>query len=75
MTIINQEFSDSLSSKDLEMFGLTNYEAKTYFNMLPLGLTKAKDISNISNIPFGRIYEVLTSLEHKGLLKKQDSRP
>ena len=64
-----------LNPKDLETFGLSSYEAKVYFNMLPLGQTTAKDISNISNIPFGRIYDVMTSLENKGIIEKQDTRP
>ena len=64
-----------LNPKDLENFGLSSYEAKVYVSMLPLGQTTAKDISNISNIPFGRIYDVLTSLENKGIIEKQDTRP
>ena len=64
-----------VNPKDLETFGLSSYEAKVYFSMLPLGQTTAKDISNISNIPFGRIYDVMTSLENKGIIEKQDTRP
>ena len=64
-----------LSPKDLETFGLSSYEAKVYFNMLSLGQSTAKDISIISNIPFGRIYDVMTSLENKGIIEKQDTRP
>lgn len=44
-------------------------------SMLSLGLCSAKTISDESTIPFGRIYDVLTSLENKGMLDKQDSRP
>ena len=65
----------SVNPKDLETFGLSSYEAKVYFSMLPLGQTTAKDISNKSNIPFGRIYDVMTSLENKGIIEKQDTRP
>ena len=59
----------------LEAFGLSTYEAKVYMTMLSLGLSTAKKISDESTIPFGRIYDVLTSLENKGMLDKQDSRP
>ena len=64
-----------INPSDLEVFGLSSYEAKVYVTMLPLGQTTAKDISNKSNIPFGRIYDVMSSLEIKGLIEKQDSRP
>ncbi|OLS26411.1 MAG: hypothetical protein HeimC3_09610 [Candidatus Heimdallarchaeota archaeon LC_3] len=72
MVLLND---DILSSTELENFGLSNYEAKTYLNMLSMGLNTAKEISNESNIPFGRIYDILSSLENKGLVEKQDSRP
>ncbi|MHA2363984.1 MAG: TrmB family transcriptional regulator [Candidatus Hodarchaeales archaeon] len=75
MVFSELKINSQLMPKDLEMFGLTSYEAKTYLNMLSIGFTTAKDISNLSSIPFGRIYDVLTSLEHKGLVDKQDSRP
>ncbi len=64
-----------INPKDLETFGLSSYEAKVYVSMLPLGQTTAKDVSNVSNIPFGRIYDVMTSLENKGIIEKQDTRP
>lgn len=65
----------TINPSDLETFGLSSYEAKVYVTMLPLGQTTAKDISNKSSIPFGRIYDVMSSLEIKGLIDKQDSRP
>ncbi|MHA2102638.1 MAG: TrmB family transcriptional regulator [Candidatus Hodarchaeales archaeon] len=64
-----------ISSTELENFGLSNYEAKTYLNMLSMGLSTAKEISDESEVPFGRIYDVLGSLEDKGLIERQDSRP
>jgi sugar-specific transcriptional regulator TrmB len=64
-----------ISSTELENFGLSNYEAKTYLNMLSMGLCTAKEISDESEVPFGRIYDVLGSLEDKGLIERQDSRP
>ncbi len=66
---------ESIDVKELEMFGLSNYEARAYLHLLPMGLTTAKHLSSLSSIPGGRIYEVLTTLEQKGLVQKQDSRP
>lgn len=56
-------------------FGLSTYEAKVFYSMLNLGFATAREISNTSEIPFGRIYDVLGSLEDKELIEKQDSRP
>jgi sugar-specific transcriptional regulator TrmB len=63
-----------ISSEELEMFGLSSYEAKAYLALLP-GVKSAKEIVRDSNIPTGRIYDILNSLEDKGLTEKQDSRP
>lgn len=62
-------------SKDLELLGLSSYESKTYLAMLPLGFTEAKALANLVSIPMGRIYDVLSSLEGKGIIDRQDSRP
>jgi sugar-specific transcriptional regulator TrmB len=57
------------------MFGLSNYESRAYLTLLSAGIGTAKEISDDSKIPFGRIYDVLSSLENKGLADKQESRP
>ncbi|MHA2305448.1 MAG: TrmB family transcriptional regulator [Candidatus Hodarchaeales archaeon] len=57
------------------MFGLSNYESRAYLTLLSSGIMTAKGISVESNIPFGRVYDVLKSLEDKGLVDKQESRP
>ena len=49
--------------------GLTANEAKAYEMMLRLGKTTASHISKESKVPYGRIYNVLASLEEKGLIK------
>lgn len=59
----------------LEDLGLSSYEARVYYTMLGLGFSTAREVSNQSDIPFGRIYDVLGSLEDKDLIEKQDSRP
>ncbi len=61
--------------KALEDLGLTGYEAKTYYSLLSTGLSEAKVICNHSGVPWGRIYDVLNSLEGKGLVESQSSRP
>ncbi|MFX0117469.1 MAG: TrmB family transcriptional regulator [Candidatus Hodarchaeota archaeon] len=61
--------------KALEELGLTNYEAKTYHTLLSIGISDAKEIHTRSGVPWGRIYDVLNTLEGKGLVESQLSRP
>jgi sugar-specific transcriptional regulator TrmB len=71
-----QESEETHSIYDtLEDFGLSSYESKVFYSMLNLGFSTAREISNASSIPFGRIYDVLGTLEDKDLVEKQDSRP
>ncbi|MFW9915621.1 MAG: TrmB family transcriptional regulator [Candidatus Thorarchaeota archaeon] len=61
--------------KALEELGLTSYEAKTYHALLSAGISDAKEICSQSGVPWGRIYDVLATLERKGLVESQSSRP
>jgi sugar-specific transcriptional regulator TrmB len=61
--------------EELEEFGLTKYESKVYLTLLSGGISDARSLSIRSGVPFGRIYDVLASLESKGLVEKQVSRP
>ncbi len=54
---------------DLSEIGLTQNEAKAYETLLKLGKTTAAHVCKESRIPYGRIYDVLASLEEKGLAK------
>ncbi|MHA1975601.1 MAG: TrmB family transcriptional regulator [Candidatus Hodarchaeales archaeon] len=67
--------SQEITPEELEVFGLSSYESRVYLSLLPSGIRTAKEISSDSKIPFGRIYDVLSSLEDKGLVDRQESRP
>jgi sugar-specific transcriptional regulator TrmB len=54
---------------DFKELGLTSNETKVYEVMLRLGKTTAGHICKESQVPYGRIYTVLASLEEKGLIK------
>jgi sugar-specific transcriptional regulator TrmB len=54
---------------DFKEIGLTVNETKVYEVMLRLGKTTAGHICKESQVPYGRIYNVLESLEEKGLIK------
>ena len=54
---------------------LSNYEINTYITLLNSNNLTAREISNKSNVPTGRIYEILEGLKDKGMIEIQDSRP
>src|SRR5262249_30668348 len=55
--------------------GLTGYEIRVYLSALGSGSMSAFDISKKSGVPYSKIYEVLNSLEEKGWLESDTSRP
>ncbi|UCG04230.1 MAG: TrmB family transcriptional regulator [Candidatus Heimdallarchaeota archaeon] len=60
----------------LERYGLTNYEFTAYKTLLHRGACDAKELSDKSKVPMGRIYDVTDLLENKGLIDIQKySRP
>jgi sugar-specific transcriptional regulator TrmB len=63
------------SRKAMESLGLTSYETKVYLCLLEIGSMRASDISKKSGVPYSKIYEVLNSLEDKGWLETDSSRP
>jgi sugar-specific transcriptional regulator TrmB len=54
---------------EFKELGLTSNETKVYELLLRLGKLTAANISKESQVPYGRIYTVLASLEEKGLIK------
>ena len=61
--------------KALEKIGLTSYEIRTYTALLKSGELTASDLSQKSGVPYSKIYEVLGTLEDKGWIGSDDSRP
>jgi sugar-specific transcriptional regulator TrmB len=59
----------------MEDLGLTGYEIRVYTSLLETGAMTAADISKKSGVPYSKIYEVLNSLEDKGWLESDSSRP
>jgi sugar-specific transcriptional regulator TrmB len=60
----------------LRDLGLSEYEARAYRSLLDAGPTTAKELSRASDVPMGRIYDVLSSLETHSLARSQNaSRP
>ena len=61
--------------KALEEIGLTGYETKVYLSLLDSSPSMASDLSKRSGVPYSKIYDVLTSLEAKGWVEVERSRP
>jgi len=61
--------------KSLDKIGLTSYEIRTFSALLKAGELTASDLSQKSGVPYSKIYEVLGSLEEKGWVGSDDSRP
>lgn len=61
--------------KSLEKIGLTNYEIRTYSELLKENDLTASDLSQKSGVPYSKIYEILGTLEDKGWIGSDDSRP
>ncbi len=59
----------------LRSANLSNYEIKTYTTLLSSNNLTARELSRKSNVPTGRIYEILEALKDKGMIEIQDSRP
>ncbi|WP_101294627.1 TrmB family transcriptional regulator [Halegenticoccus soli] len=60
----------------LRDLGLSEYEARSYRALLRTGPTTAKELSRASDVPMGRIYDVLNALEQYNLVRSQAaSRP
>lgn len=61
---------------DLKELGLTTYEDRAYRALLEVGATTASRLAAKSDVPDGRIYDVLSSLETMGMVRSQEaSRP
>ena len=61
---------------DLSELGLTTYEERAYRALLDGGASTATTVAAKSDVPEGRIYDVLSSLETRGMVRSQAaSRP
>ncbi|MBU0469937.1 MAG: hypothetical protein KKA62_05110 [Nanoarchaeota archaeon] len=68
--IVQKEFLDKLTD-----FGLNSYERKLWIALLSRGVSTAGELSDISNVPRSRAYDVLESLEKKGFIVVKVGKP
>lgn len=61
--------------ESFRIFGLNRYEALAYLHIAKLGVATAKEISRATAVPYSRVYDVLESLEKKGWIYSESSKP
>ena len=59
----------------LSELGLNDYEEKVYLTLIVEGVSTAKNVTDITGIPYGKVYEVLNSLSSKGFLLVLPTKP
>ncbi|WP_115865669.1 TrmB family transcriptional regulator [Halorussus litoreus] len=59
----------------LETLGLSNYEAKVFAALQELGTGTARDVHRLTDVPRSQVYGAAESLQHRGLLEVQQSKP
>jgi len=69
--IIKDEFLSRLR----KIFDLNLYEAKVWTALLSRGQSTAGELSNISDVPRSRTYDILESLEKKGFIVMKIGKP
>jgi len=63
-------------SKVKRTFNLNMYESRLWLALLTKGVSTAGELSELANVPRSRAYDVLESLERKGVVAvKRDARP
>lgn len=67
--------SEELLKKLRSAFSLNIYEAKIWTSLLSKGVATAGELSDMSNVPRSRSYDVLESLEKKGFIIMKLGRP
>jgi sugar-specific transcriptional regulator TrmB len=68
--IVGEEFLSKLKH-----FNLNSYQAKLWTALLSRGIATAGELSDISNVPRSRAYDVLESLEKKGFIIMKIGKP
>ena len=69
--IVKEEFLSRLR----KIFDLNLYEAKVWTALLSRGVSTAGELSNISDVPRSRTYDILETLEKKGFIVMKLGKP
>ncbi len=67
--------SDEFLSRLRKIFDLNLYEVKVWTALLSRGVSTAGELSNISDVPRSRTYDILETLEKKGFIVMKLGKP
>jgi sugar-specific transcriptional regulator TrmB len=59
----------------LKPLGLSDYEIRVFLTLIEIGPTNYKILVKESNVPTGKIYQVLSTLESKGFIEVVQGKP
>ena len=59
----------------LQRLGLSKYEASVFIALQKLGTGTARDITRVADVPRSQVYGTAESLEERGLIEVQESKP
>jgi len=59
----------------LKPLGLSDYEIRVYITLIETGPTNYRVLVKDSNVPTGKIYQVLSALESKGFIEAVEGKP
>ena len=59
----------------LKGIGMSDYEAKVYLTLICINSASTRELHETTNIPRGRVYETLASLEKKGFIISNRQSP
>src|SRR5512135_3214124 len=69
--IVKEEFLSRLR----KIFDLNLYEVRVWTALLSRGISTAGELSSISDVPRSRTYDILESLEKKGIIVMKLGKP
>jgi len=69
--MIDEKLVDAIK----EHFNLNTYEAKVWLSLLARGIASAGELADLTGVPRSRTYDILESLERKGLVIMRLGKP
>lgn len=78
MTDTDAESTGELVAETVELlksFELTEYEAKCFVALARIGQGTAKEASEVADVPQARVYDCMETLQDRGLVDVQQSKP
>lgn len=69
------EVDEGEAVESLKHLGLSEYESKVFIALQRLGIGTARDVYELADVPRSQVYGAAESLENRGLVEVQKSKP